>query len=106
MDSKSLLLVIITGAIVSFIMRVIPLIFCKDKIKSQFINSFLYYVPYAVMTSITIPAIFTCTSSIISAIVGSLLTILLCFLGQGMLVNAVVSVIAVYIVEKFVMHLF
>lgn len=106
MDNRSLLLVIVTGAIVSFVMRVIPLVFCKDKIKNKFINSFLYYVPYAVMTSITIPAIFASTSSVVSATIGALITIGLCFLGQGMLVNAVVTVIAVYVIENFIMHLF
>ena len=106
MDNQSLLLVIVIGAIVSFVMRVIPLVFCKEKIKNKFINSFLYYVPYAVMTSITIPAIFTSTSSVISATIGALITIVLCFLGQGMLVNAVVTVIAVYVIENFIMRLF
>ena len=106
MDSKSLLLVILFGALVSYVMRVIPLLFCKEKIKNKFINSFLYYVPYAVMTSITIPAIFTSTSSIISATIGALLTIGLCFLGKGMLLNAIVSTAAVYIIENFILHCF
>lgn len=87
-------------------MRMIPLIFCKGKIKSKFLNSFLYYIPFAVMTSIVIPEVFNSTSSVVSAVSGVVLAVVLGLLGQNMLVIALSSTALVFIIENFILHLF
>ena len=46
-------------ALVTYLIRMIPLTFFQKEIKSQFIKSFLFYVPYAVLGAMTFPAIFT-----------------------------------------------
>ena len=48
-------------AIVTYLIRAIPLVLVKHKIKNKFFNSFLYYIPYTVLAAMTIPAIFTAT---------------------------------------------
>ena len=55
---------------VTYLVRMLPLVLVKKKIENVFIRSFLYYVPYAVLAVMTIPAIFFATSSVISAAVG------------------------------------
>lgn len=64
-------------AIASFLPRVIPLVCCKKKITNKFILSFLYYMPYAVISALTFPFILFSTGSVtVSAIVtGIVLTI-------------------------------
>ena len=57
-------------AIVTYLIRAIPLVLVKHKIKNKFFNSFLYYIPYTVLAAMTIPAIFTATGNLISAIAG------------------------------------
>jgi len=106
MDSKFLLILSLILFVISCLMRMIPLIFCKGKIKSKFLNSFLYYIPFAVMTSIVIPEVFHSTSSVASAVSGVVLAVILGLLGQNMLVIAFSSTALVFIIENFILHLF
>lgn len=46
---------VLVMAIVTYLIRMIPLTFFRKPIKSRFVRSFLYYVPYAVLTAMTIP---------------------------------------------------
>ena len=55
------LLAVFLMALVSYLPRVTPLAFLRQKIKSPFIQSFLYYVPYAVLGAMTFPAILSAT---------------------------------------------
>ena len=48
---------------VTYLIRVIPFTVFRKKIRSRFILSFLHYVPYAVLSAMTIPAIFYSTGS-------------------------------------------
>lgn len=106
MDNNFFLLITLSTFAVNYLMRAIPLVFFKGKIKNKFVHSFLAYVPYAVMTAITIPAVFTSTSSVISATCGVVLTVVLCLLGQGIIVNALTSTLLVFIIEFFILKLF
>lgn len=49
-------LLILAGS--TYLIRVIPFIAIKEKINNSFVRSFLYYIPYAVLTAMTIPAVF------------------------------------------------
>lgn len=44
-------------AAVSYTIRVLPLTLIRKPIKNQFIQSFLYYVPYVTLAVMTFPAI-------------------------------------------------
>ena len=44
-------------AIVTYLIRVLPLTLIKQEIKNPFIRSFLYYVPYVTLSVMTFPAI-------------------------------------------------
>lgn len=67
MTAVYITLAIITMALVTYIPRVLPLVAVRRKIKSPFLNSFLYYMPYAVLAGMTFPAILYSTSSTLSA---------------------------------------
>ena len=45
-------LLILAGS--TYLIRVIPFIAIKEKINNSFVRSFLYYIPYAVLTAMTI----------------------------------------------------
>jgi len=67
MDQSSYLAAAIaTMAVVTYIPRVLPLVLVRGRIQSTFVRSFLYYVPYAVLSGMTIPAIFSATSTPVS----------------------------------------
>ena len=86
-------------AIVTYLIRAIPLVLVKHKIKNKFFNSFLYYIPYTVLAAMTIPAIFYSTSYILSASVGLVVALLLSFFKKNLIVVAAASGTAVLICE-------
>ncbi len=100
MNYQKVIIIILIAAVVMYAMRVLPLVFCKGKIKNRFLQSFLSYIPYAVLTSMTIPEVFSSTSNAFSASVGVLVAIVLAYFGQGLLVVALSSTIVVFLVEQ------
>ena len=57
-------------AIVTYIIRALPITLFRKEIKSKWLKSFLYYIPYAVLGAMTFPAIFFSTGSVFSASLG------------------------------------
>lgn len=92
-----LYLLVLSGS--TYLIRVIPFVAIKEKIRNRFIQSFLYYIPYAVLTAMTIPAIFYATSHPISAIAGLIVAVLLALRGKGLTVVAALACAAVFVTE-------
>ena len=74
---------------VTYLVRMLPLVLCRKKIQSRFIRSFLSYVPYAVLSAMTLPGIFYSTGSIESAAAGCAAAVLLAFFDKSLLTVAV-----------------
>lgn len=83
-----LLLYILVMAGVTYLVRMLPMIVFRKKIKSRFVQSFLYYVPYAVLGAMTIPAVFYATGDLLSSCVGLAAAFILAFFGQSLIVVA------------------
>ena len=73
---------------VTYLIRVIPFTLFRKKITSPFIRSFLSYIPYAVLTAMTVPAIFYSTGNAVSAIIGTAVAVILAFFGKPLIVVA------------------
>lgn len=86
-------------AIVTYLIRMLPMVLFKKRIENTFVKSFLYYVPFAVLGAMTIPDIFSSTSSIYSAIAGTIVAIILSFKEKGLLASAISACVTVYAVE-------
>ena len=71
--------------------------FFNKKIKSKFVRSFLYYIPYAVLSAMTIPAIFYSTGNIATAVIGTLTAAILAFFNLPLIVVAVAAALAAFI---------
>ncbi len=91
---------LIACAGITYLIRMLPLVLVKKKIKNKFILSFLYYIPYAVLSVMTIPAIFYATSSLVSALVGFLTAIILAYYEKSLVTVAAFSCIAVFLAES------
>ena len=100
-----LILYTLVMAGVTYLIRMIPLVLIRRPIKSRFIRSFLYYIPYAVLGAMTFPAILYSTSHIASAAVGLLVSVILAWFGKGLLTVAVSACISVYLAEWIMMLL-
>ena len=82
---------ILVMAGVTYLIRAIPFTLFRRKIKSPFFRSFFHYIPYAVLTAMTIPAIFYSTNDFISAVAGTLVAALLAWFRQPLIVVALAA---------------
>ena len=86
----------------TYLIRMQPLTIFKKQITNRFVRSFLFYVPYACLTAMTIPAIFYATSSVASAAIGLAAAVILSFMGGGLPTVAAIACIAVFVAERFI----
>lgn len=84
---------------VTYLIRMLPLVLCREKIENRFIRSFLYYVPYAVLSAMTIPAIFYSTGCHLSAILGLAVAVILSLFEKKLLTVAIGACCTVFVVE-------
>ena len=84
----SIAIYIVVMAGVTYLIRVIPFTVFRKKIKSRFFKSFLYYVPYAVLSAMTIPAVFYSTGNIITAVIGTAVAVVLAYFDLPLIVVA------------------
>ncbi len=91
---------IIAMAVVTYLIRAVPLVLFRKKIQNQFIKSFLYYVPYACLTALTLPAIFYSTESVISAAAGFVVAVILGIREKGLVVVAAAACVTVFAAER------
>ena len=99
-DTLYLCLSILTMALVTYLVRMLPLAAIRRKITSPFVLSFLYYVPYAV----TIPGIFFSTGSVLTACVGFAAALIAALFNRGLLIVALSAcggVLAAELVMQF-----
>lgn len=102
MNHTVFLIYLLIMMISTYLIRAIPFVLVKHQIRNRFIRSFLHYIPYAVLTAMTIPAIFTATSSIWSAIAGFVVAVILAIRGHSLTVVALISCAAVFITELLI----
>lgn len=99
MNNKTFFIYLIILAGSTYLIRVIPFVAIKKKINNRFIRSFLYYIPYAVLTAMTIPAIFYSTNWWLGAAAGLATAIILALKGKGLTTVAVAACMAVFVTE-------
>ncbi len=99
MNTNYIILGIIVMALTTYVIRVTPMVVFRKKITNVFIKSFLYYVPYAVLSAMTFPAIFTSTGSVISATAGCIVAVALAYFKRGLLTVAVGAAAMVFVVQ-------
>lgn len=102
---KDIFLHIAVMAGVTYLVRMLPMVIFRKKIKSRFIRSFLYYIPYAVLAAMTFPAVFSSTGSVLSAAVGVVIALLLAFFEKGLVTVAVLACLGVLVtglIEAFI----
>ena len=92
----SLVIYIAVMAGVTYLIRMIPFAAFRRQIKSRFFRSFLYYVPYAVLTAMTIPAIFYSTGSVATAAFGTAVALLLAYFDMPLIVVALAASAAAF----------
>lgn len=102
--SKNIYIYIFIMAAVSFAVRALPLTLIQKQIKSRFLQSFLYYVPYVTLSIMTFPAIINATQSPISGALALAAGIIAAWFGAD-LFKVAISCCAVVLAAEFVLPL-
>ena len=97
MSNSMMILMVITMALVTYLIRMIPLTFFSKKIKSKYLRSVLYYIPYAVLSAMTFPAILYSTGNFYTALCGTIIALILAFFKRSLLVVAIFSCLTVIV---------
>jgi branched-subunit amino acid transport protein len=78
-------------AVVTYLIRMIPFTVFRKKIRSRFFRSFLHYVPYAVLSAMTIPAVFYATGDVVTSVVGAVVAVILAYCNLPLIVVALAA---------------
>lgn len=89
-------------ALVSYAIRVLPLTLIRKPIKNQFIQSFLYYVPYVTLAVMTFPAIVEATQSPLAGALALVVGIAAAWFGAGLFQVSVACCAVVFMIELFI----
>ena len=82
---------------VTYLIRMIPFTLFRKKIQSPFFRSLLHYIPYAVLSAMTIPAIFTSTGSLPTSLAGTIVAVVLAYLGKPLIMVALAGSAAAFL---------
>ena len=99
MRNVNLYIAIMAG--VTYLIRVLPLTLIRRPIRSRFLRSFLFYVPYVTLAVMTFPDILYATNSVWSGLLALIAGVALAFSGQSLLTVAVLSCAVVFVSELF-----
>lgn len=83
----------------TYLIRMLPMAIFRNKIENKWIKSFLYYVPYAVLSAMTFPAVFTSTGSVLGASLGCAVAIVLAYFNKGLLTVAIGAAVMAFLVQ-------
>ncbi len=98
MSDIRLIALVLTMALVTYLIRVIPMAFIRRKIENEYIKSVLYYLPYTVLSAMTFPFVFYSTGNVLSAMVGVAVALIASISKRSLIIVAILSVFASFIV--------
>lgn len=96
---------IVTMAVTTYLIRVIPLTLFRKPLKSRFLKSFLHYVPYACLTAMTFPAILSSTATMVSGATALLFAVGMAYKGKSLLTVSLAAS-GMVILTEWLMKLF
>lgn len=86
-------------AAITYACRAVTLVLVRKKITNVRVLSFFEYLPYGVLSAMVFPAVFYSSASVISAIVGTVVAVVLSFFRRGLLTVALSATAAVFVTE-------
>lgn len=99
MNNEKFFIYLAVMAGVTYLVRMIPMVLIKEKIKNKFVLSFLHYIPYTVLSVMTVPACFYATERPVSAVIGFIVAIIASLFERSLLQVAVLSCAGVLVAE-------
>lgn len=103
MHKPGFLLYLLVMGGVTYLIRMLPFVFVRKKIANRYILSFLHYIPYAVLSAMTVPACFYAMGNVWSATAGVGMALVLAYRGKGLLAVAAGACAAVFLTELLIL---
>ena len=82
-------------AVVTYLIRMLPMTVYRRPIRSRFARSFLAYIPYAVLGAMTFPEVLYSTGDLRTAAAGVVTAVVLAWRGKSLLTVAAAACLAV-----------
>ncbi|WP_295155783.1 AzlD domain-containing protein [uncultured Ruminococcus sp.] len=82
---------------VTYLIRMVPFTFFRKKLTSKFWLSFLHYIPYAVLSAMTMPAILYSTGSMVTATVGTAVALVMAYFELPLIAVALGASLAAFL---------
>lgn len=86
-------------AAVSFLLRALPITLIRRQIKSPFIRSVLFYLPYVTLTVMTVPTIFAVSDNPLCGVAALVAAALAAWFTSNLFLSATVACLAVFAVS-------
>lgn len=97
MTDLALLVVVMAAA--TYALRALPLVVVRERIENPWLLSFLHYVPFAVLTAMTVPAILTATDSVVSGATALVVAVAVALAGRSLMTVALAAAASVLVTE-------
>lgn len=104
-DTLLICLYVLVMAGVTYLIRLTPLVLFRKKIRSRFLKSLFYYLPYAVLSAMVIPSVFSSTGSLATAAVGLFVAVVLALFHRSLITVALGASIAAYLAGFVISYL-
>lgn len=100
MNSGRLLLCILVMAGTTYLIRVLPLVLFRREIKSPFVKSLLFYIPFACLASMTFPEILWSADTLAGSLCGFAVAVFLALKKKSLPLVALAACVAVFLAER------
>ena len=95
----SIYIYVLVMAVTTYLIRALPFALLKRKITNRYARSFLYYIPFAVLAAMTLPAAVYATGNVISGLAGLAVGGFFAYRGKSLTAVAVVSCLTALAVD-------
>lgn len=97
MEQHSILIYILIAIVVTNLIRATPMVLIKGQIRSRFVRSFLYYVPYVTLAVMIFPDMILTTPTPWPGVIALLAGIVAAWFRLGLFPVAVICCVIVYL---------
>ena len=97
MSQRALLALILAVALATYLLRVVPLALLRRPIREPHVVAFIEYLPYAILTAMVLPGIFSATGDALSSWAGFAVALAFGLCGRSLPVVALAATAAAYL---------
>ena len=100
---------LIAMALTTYMIRVLPLVAFRKKIENEWVQDFIFYIPFCVLAAMTFPEVFYSTAPqgdpnlhLWSGVAGAVTALLMSWFERGLVLTAFVACMVAFGVELLV----